>query len=74
VNEFVQGYVTAAVNLVLLHDQPGMAAEVLLQLGKIDWRTIDAYDRDVLRKAGVFRALHNRGRIRRSLSENERLG
>ena len=67
---FVRGYVTAAANLVLLHDQPGMAADVLLQAGRIDWRKIESFDRDTLRKAGVFRDLHNRRRIRRVATGN----
>jgi hypothetical protein len=66
---FVRGYVTATANLVSLHDQPGMARDMLLQLGKVDWRKVDEYDRKVLREAGVFRELHNRRRIERASRE-----
>lgn len=54
---FVNGYITAVTNIVMLHGETTYATDLLVQLGRIDWRRIDAYDRKILREAGVIRDL-----------------
>ena len=41
--EFELGYVIACANLVNLHDQPGMAADVMSALG-VSWKQIEIAD------------------------------
>lgn len=50
---FTQGYICAVANLIRLHDQPGMAEGLLSEIAPVDWRSIDAYDRKILRDAGL---------------------
>jgi hypothetical protein len=50
---WVAGYVCAAAVLVQQHDQPSMAEDLLNEVAPIKWRSIDAWDRDVLKKAGI---------------------
>ena len=47
--EFARGYVIACCNLVNLHDQPGMAHDVLLELGlkKDELQAMDLTDYDM---------------------------
>ena len=52
--DFNAGYVLACANLVNLHDEPGMAADVMAQLG-ITWADVlrmklSDYDMDALQK------------------------
>ena len=48
---FVQGYVAAAANLINLHGETTMARDLLDQIGRVDWRSIDEYDRNVIKAA-----------------------
>lgn len=50
---FIQGYVCAVAEIIRTHDQPTIARDVLKGVGKVDWRTIDEFDRETLRKAGI---------------------
>ncbi len=46
---FRQGYYLAVATLVRMHDQPGMAAELLRAFGKINFHGIDEFDLEVLK-------------------------
>lgn len=50
---FVQGYVCAVANLIMLHDEPTIAKDVLNPVTPVNWKIIDEYDRDVLAKVGL---------------------
>jgi hypothetical protein len=63
---FVRGYVCAVANLIMLHDQPTMAKDVLRPMTPINWKLIDEYDRNVLAKAGLA------PRIRRKRDDAEK--
>ena len=51
---FTQGYVCAVATLVKAHGA-GTEAKDLLNCIKVDWRTIEKYDRDILKKAGLIK-------------------
>lgn len=50
--DFMQGFAMALADLVRLHDQPGMAADVIAGHGFTlsDFRGVDAYDRALISK------------------------
>lgn len=50
---FVQGYVCAVAEIIRTHGEPTIARDVLKGVGKVDWRTIDEFDRETLRRAGI---------------------
>lgn len=55
-NEFTRGFVCAVANLVKMHDEPTIAKDLLRCIGNVDWKTIDRYDRDILRRAGLLKS------------------
>lgn len=50
---FTQGYVCAVATMVQLFDRPSMAEELLKEVQPIDWRKIDQFDRNAIKKAGI---------------------
>ena len=52
--EFDRGYVCAVANLISMHGADVMAADVLRANVTCNWKNIDAYDRKILRKAGLI--------------------
>ncbi|MFG1302660.1 hypothetical protein V5F34_00775 [Xanthobacter autotrophicus] len=61
-DDFNTGYVIACANLVHLHDEPSMAADMMSQLG-ISWADVlrmglSDYDMDVLRKIREEKPIH----------------
>jgi len=50
---FTKGYVCAVATLAKAYGDLTYADELLRALGKINWRLIDEYDREVLRGAGI---------------------
>lgn len=52
-NEFEAGYVCAVATMLKQHDEPAMATDALHAYGHIDWRNVEAYDRKVLKDAGL---------------------
>lgn len=47
---FRQGYYLAVANLMRMHDQPTIAADLLRNFGKLDLSGIDQHDADVLKQ------------------------
>jgi hypothetical protein len=47
---FTDGYICAVATLVRQHDETGMAADLLRELGRVDLRKVDAFDRPMIRK------------------------
>ena len=52
---FTQGYICAVASLVKMHGEDTMAKDLLGGIGKVDWKNIDEYDRNILREAGLLR-------------------
>lgn len=59
---FTQGFICAVADIIRLHDQPTIAADVLRAIGKIDWSVIAQFDRATLAQHGLAPARYREAR------------
>lgn len=52
-SDFTKGMICAASIVAASHGDTVIAKEILQACGKINWRTIDQYDKDKLKEAGI---------------------
>ncbi len=52
---FEQGYVCAVATLLRMHGSEVEAKELLACMGSIDWKSIDEYDREIIKKHGLIK-------------------